>query len=278
MRIPRLWVGLAGAAGLLLVSHVASGAEQSDPVEAKIQIIENLSQPDHQRIATRTSLLNDLRVNPGPVAARILKLGKEATNDNVRMQVAILLVDQRRGNKPLFPAALNPEITRLLTTWLETEGNDAGLRYWAAIGLAQEQNLQVLELLKAKALGPDVSPIVRAAVARALAAWRGDLLVKHVVPILLDMLRDKDIEMRVAACDALLRTELNEEFVIEPLLAVARTDPKEPVWRAAATALYKIGGGRLQVKSNATDAERKGDIQKWEDVWRSKRRREEREK
>ena len=63
----------------------------------------------------------------------------------------------------------------------------------------------------------------------AVFVWR--------MPLLLPLLKDKDIEIRMAGCDALRLTNLDREELVEPLLEVAREDKEERVWRAAVFAL-----------------------------------------
>ena len=276
MRTPRLWVCLAGLAGLLLFPPaLLRAAAPGDDLERHTTVLENLSLPDDQRVASRTALVG-LFLRSGPeLGQRLLQRAEAATNDNVRMQYAIILDQVQRGRRVL-PPALAPAATELLTKWFGTEGADAALRYWAAVALADTQDPKVLALLKPPVVGQDGDVVLRIGLTRALAGWRGDALAKQVVPLLIGLLSDKSPDVRIAACDALRLTDLNEEAVVEPVIAIAQNDPDERVWRAAATVLRRLGGGSLIIPPAASDADRKQRIQNWVNIWKSKRRVEER--
>jgi HEAT repeat protein len=142
-------------------------------------------------------------------------------------------------------------------------------------------------------------------VARSIAQWPPKLVRNDIVKLLLDLLKEtappkeegakeeggkennaakgkKDVsveerrrcEMRIAIIDALRLTGINEEQVVEPLLEVAKTDPAEGAWRAAAVALRRLGSGKLILPAEeASDKERQELIKTWEAWWRHQRKR-----
>ncbi|MBM4042898.1 MAG: HEAT repeat domain-containing protein, partial [Planctomycetes bacterium] len=258
------------------------GTTAGEAVEGHVRALQAMTSPDGQRAAARHQLF--LLMARGDVAAldRVLQLGRETTNDRVRFDVAFLLAQTRFG-KSIVPPSHTKAAVELLTKWFDpgeppkeekgaAKGPDAALRLWAAVGLASLQDPGVLPLLKEKGLGAGSDPLVRMAVARALGAWRGPGLVDQVVPLLVPLLKDKDLEIRMAGCDALRLTNLDREEVVEPLLEVAKEDPDERGWRAAVFALRLVAGGGLTIVQGATDEERKQALDVWEKQWRRKRK------
>jgi len=276
-------------------------------IEGPIKILEDLSRPDAQRIRARDALNNAFFQNQEAVVARLIKLGEETQSDDVRMHVAILFAETRKGPE-VIPPALG-----MLTRWLESKSADAALRYWAARAIANAQSLKALAILKEKALAPENPVILRGAAARDLAGWPKDLVRKEVVKLFVGILNETEkkaekteekktgeaakkggeldaeeqaeqkkkaeenrVEMRLVAIDALRLTDLREEMVIDPLIKVALDDPNETAWRAAASALWRVGGGILSIPPEASVEERQDKIRKWEKAWRSKRRIEQR--
>jgi len=138
--------------------------------------------------------------------------------------------------------------------------------------LASFQDPSVLPLLKEKGLDASSDPVIRVAVARALGAWRIPQVADKVVPLLVPLLKDREIEVRMAGCDALRLTNLDREEVVEPLLEVVRGDKDERVWRAAVFALRLVAGGGLTIVQGASDEDRKQTVDVWEKIWRRKRK------
>ena len=267
MRIP---LGLALVGSLLLVPRSAlPGAAPNEALEGLVRVIQDTTCPDEQRANARGQLA--LQVTRGDEAAieRVLRLGREASNDNVRFHVAHILAQTRMG-KSIVPPAHAKAAAEILSKWFSAQDVGASVRLWAGIGLASLQDPSALPLLKEKGLDGGSDPVIRVAVARALGGWRGPALAKEVVPLLLPLLKEKEWEMRVAGCDALRLTELDSEETVEPLLEVAREETDERVWRAAVFALRRLSGGALTIPQGAEDAERKQKLQVWENAWRRK--------
>lgn len=281
MRLATARSRMALAMGLWLASaaplwSAAPGAASGDAVDAQIAVLTDPTRADEQRAAARNNLVNIL-LRPDKAAAataaeRILKLGRETNSDRVRLDVAYILA-QTRNRKSILPADYTKQAIELLTKWLNGKDTDAAVRLWAATGLAASQDPSVIPLLKEKCLGPGSDPVIRVAVARALANWRGESLTTQVLPILMEFLKDKDPEMRIAGCDALRLTEQDSVATVEALLEVARNDKDERVWRTAVAALRRLGGGTLNIAAGASPAEREGKLQAWENIWRSKKKR-----
>jgi len=269
MRLPLCVALVAGVC--LAPSAALAAAVQDEALEAQIRILQDLTRPDEQRAAARTHLINFVARGEQAAVERVLRLGQETTQDNVRLHVAFILAQARMG-KSIVPAARAPAVIKLLSEWLAADKGDAGVRLWAAVGIANTQAEDALPLLTDKALKSDGDPVLRAAAARALATWRGENLVKLVVPLLVELLKDKDVDVRIAGCDALRLTDLDDQATVGPLLEVARGDPEERVWRAAVACLRRLGGGALSIPQGAEDGDRKQKLQTWENVWRKKKK------
>lgn len=277
----RLGLCLATLVGLSSVPRAALAAAQGDDVQANLAAVQDSTVPNEKRAAARNALINVFWRSGVPVGQEILKAGIAATDDNVRMHIAIIFAQTReplgaREQAPrtsIIPPELMAPATELLSEWFTRKDADTALRHWAAIALANTMNEKLIPLLKEKALAPGNDDVLRVSVARALASWRGDAAMKVVAPILVELLSDKDADMRATACDCLRLVDPGEESlesIVDPLLKVAKEDPKEPVWRAAVATLRRLGGGQLIIKPGADDKERQQVIQNWEIVWRSK--------
>jgi len=298
MRLPLVCLGQIALCALVLGSHPAlAGTAPDSRFETAIKVLDDLSRPDEIRIRARNTLRSAFLLNAGPLTQRLIKLGQETQTDNVRMHVAILFAQAREATKVVGPAL------PMLTAWLEKEDGDAALRYWSARAIARAETSAALTVLKTKALASGQSVWIKSAVVRDIAQWPKPLVQKEGVPLLLSLLKqtekpaavapakpdadpmvaearrrtDRDrLTLRVAVVDALQRTGINASLVIEPLIKLARDDTEEAVWRAAADALRRVGGGTLNIPSPVSDKERKEKISNWANVWHSKRRREER--
>lgn len=248
-----------------------AAAHGGDAVEAQFRALQDLTLPDEQRATARNNIINVIYRGDKAAIERLLKLGEDTADDRIRLDVAFVLA-QTRNRRTIVPAGYSKAAIALLSKWLDGKGAHAGVQLWAATGLAATQDPTVVPLLRDKALSPDGESKIRVAAARALAAWRGNALETAVVPLLVGMLKDKEPEIRIAACDALRLTELDSLLTVEPLLEVAKGDADERVWRAAVAALRRIGGGALMVPSGASDEDRQQRIQTWENIWRRKKR------
>jgi len=175
-------LSLALLAGLLLVPVRAfPGADRDEALEAQIRVLQDVTRPDDQRAAVRTQLVTLVARGEQAVIERILKLGRETTNDSVRFQVGYVLAQTRLG-KSIVPAAYTRAVVELLATWFEPDDGNASVRLWAAVGLATSHDERVLPLLTEKALAPSCDPVIRAAVARALGGWRGPREAHRAAP------------------------------------------------------------------------------------------------
>jgi len=257
---------------MLAPSALRAGAAD-EALEAQIGVLQDQARPDSQRATARRLIASSVARGDNPaVLDRVIKLGNEATANRVRFDVAFILAQTSAG-KSVVPPNRVAEVTALLQKWYEAADSDASVRLWSAVGLANTQDPKVLDYLKEKALKPDGDVVLRVAVARALAGWRGEVLEKQIAPLLLEWLSAKDPEIVIAGCDALRLTELDTEGVIEPLLALARDSADERIWRAAATTLGRLGGSAIFIKGGADDAERKAKLQAWENAWRVRKKR-----
>lgn len=260
--------------GLSLAPAALRAGAADEALEAQIGVLQDQTRPDLQRSAARKligSALAREEAGKNVVLERLIKLGNETASNRVRFDVAFLLAQTNLG-KSVVPPSHIATVIPLLQKWYEAADADAGVRLWSAVALANTQDPKVLDYLKEKALKPEGDVIVRLAVARALAGWRGEALEKQIVPLLLELLAAKDPEIVVAGCDALRLTELETEAVVEPLLALARDSADERVWRAAVATLRRLGGGALLIPGGADDAERKAKLQAWENTWRARRK------
>ena len=277
----RLGLCLAALVGLSSVSRAALAAAPGDDVQANLAALQDRTLPNEKRAAARNALVNVFWRSGVPVGQEILKAGTAATDDNVRMHIAIIFAQTReplgaREQAPrtsIIPPELMAPATELLSEWFTRKDADAALRHWAAIALANTMDETLIPLLKEKALAPGNDEVLRVSVIRALANWRGDAALKIVAPLLVELLADKDTDVRATACDCLRVAGEDNEAVIDPLLKAAKEDPKEPVWRAAIGTLRRLGGGQLIIKPGADDKERQQVIQNWETVWHAKKRR-----
>ncbi len=278
MRLASVRCRMAVLAGLWLASAgLLRGGAPDDLVESQLKLLQDTTRADEQRAAARSHMINIIVRGDKTAVERLLKLGSDTTSDRVRLDVAYILA-QTRNRKSIVPPDYTQPAIELLSKWLDGKDADAAVRLWAGEALAVTQDASVLPLLKEKALAPGSDPVIRVAVARALAGWRGENLATAVVPLLAELLTDKDAEMRIAGCDALRLTELDNVATVDPLLDVAKGDKEEKVWRAAVRALSRLGGGTLLIPAVATDAERQQRLQAWENVWRKKKRPEAKEK
>jgi hypothetical protein len=278
---PPLSLALLGAL-LFVPARAYPGAAPNEALDSLVRVVQDGTSADDQRANARHQIF--LLIARGDVGAldRVIQLGQEATSDHVRFHVAFLLAQTRFG-KAVVPPSHTKAVIELLSKWLDPgvpakdakeapKGANAAVRLWAAVGLANLQDPSVLPLLKEKALDASSDPVVRVSVARALGAWRTPQTVDQIVPLLLPLLKDSDPEMRMAGCDALRLTNLDREEVVDPLLAVAREDKDERVWRAAVFALRLVAGGGLTIAQGAEDAERKQTLDVWEKIWLRKRK------
>jgi len=273
MQPPRRPLRLAVLLGLMLAPSALRAGAADEALEAQIGVLQDQARPDSQRATARRLIASSVARGDNPaVLDRVIKLGNEATANRVRFDVAFILAQTSAG-KSVVPPNRVAEVTALLQKWYEAADSDASVRLWSAVGLANTQDPKVLDYLKEKALKPDGDAVLRVAVARALAGWRGEVLEKQIAPLLLEWLSAKDPEIVIAGCDALRLTELDTEGVIEPLLALARDSADERIWRAAATTLGRLGGSAIFIKGGADDAERKAKLQAWENAWRVRKKR-----
>jgi hypothetical protein len=288
MRPSRLGLLLVALAGLALVSREGwagarpTTATPAEPRPKSLQdwfgILDDPGRPDDLRAQARTLIVGALTrdaTSAQSTGAMLLDHANQAASDSVRMQYAIIL-SYTRADKTVIPAAHMDAAIGLLTQWLDATDADPALSYWAAKALASTQNPKVLPTLKDKALAPGRDAVIRAAAARALATWRREDFLDQVIPVLRDdLLADKNLEIRIAACDTLRLSGLNERPVIDLLLKTAQEDPEERVWRAANSALRVLGKGDTKVPPGATPEVRKEELQKWYKWWQAKKRSEE---
>jgi HEAT repeat protein len=274
----RLGLSLAILVGLASVPRAARAAAAGDEVQANLAALQDRTLANEKRATARNALINVFWRSGVPVGQEVLKAGKAATDDNVRMHVAIVLAQTREplggaeqaSRTCIVPPEVMAPAIELLSGWFTRKDADAALRHWAAVALANTMDEKLIPLLKEKALAPGNDGVLRVSVARALANWRGEAGVKVAAPILVELLGDKDEDMRATACDCLRVAGEDDEAVIDALLKVAKEDPKEPVWRSAVATLRRLGGGQLIIKPGADDKERQQVIGNWEKVWRSK--------
>jgi len=282
MQLGRPVRSLALLAGLVAaVAAQGYGAEsagaRTKTLDSEIGTLGDVMQSDESRAASREWLALRIMRGDEETAKRLIELGAETKESNVRLQVAFTLAQSKPGrmSESIVPEAERPAAVALLSKWLTDKEADPGVRLWAAVGLATTQDEKVLGLLGDKALGPSAPPQIRAAVARALAGWRGDSLEKLVVPRLVKFLEDNatDPEMQIAACDALRFTDLDAEATVVPLVDLARKkDTPEKVWRAAIATLRRLAAGQLDIKPGFSAKERSGALKTWESIWRKKKK------
>jgi len=277
MRLARVPLGLAMLGALIvLAAPRLQGGALDQGLASQVDLIKNPATPDGDRALARRRIVNAIARGDQATLDKILELGRTAKDHRAMLDVAYILAQTRNGRSIVAPEAKGAVI-ELATKWLDMPEADAGVRLWAATALANTQDPKVLPILKDKALKPGGDRVIRLAVARALATWRGDTLEKAIVPLLLQLLEDKDWEVRMAGCDILRLTGLNTPQVIEPILAIARGDKDQRVWRVAVAALRRLGGGTLIISGSATDADRKRILQAWENTWRARLKRARRE-
>jgi hypothetical protein len=282
MQLGRAVLSLPVLVGLLVgVAARGYGAASEKPiiktVDTEIKTLGDMMQPDETRAASREWLVLKIRGGDAEAAKRLIELGEQTKESNVRLQVAFTLAQSKPGrmSESIVPEGQRPAAIALLSKWLNDKEVDAGVRLWAAVGLANMQDEKLVGLLSDKALGPSAPPQIRAAVARALAGWRGQSLETAIVPELVKFLAGnaKDPDMQITACDALRFTDLDAEATVVPLVDLAgMKDTPEKVWRAAIATLRRLAAGQLDIKVGFSLKERRDALKTWETIWRKKRK------
>jgi hypothetical protein len=272
MRSPSPRVALPALIGLLALPSIAIGgtlgretpAERAEVIAKALQDLKNPGLKDAQRMDARERLLDRGAVT------ELMDLGKAATSDNVRMQVAIALGQERRDQSEEVKAKIRETVLAnldIFRTWL-TEGGDAALRYWAAQALARAHSPASLEILKT-ALAEQTEPLIRSTIATALGPWQGESGAA-ATEVLLGLLADPEPDLRVAAIGGLRRSGVRDVEVVRRVLKAAKEDPEEAVWRAALLALQELEPElrlELAIRPGADDKERQRVLGVWERKW-----------
>lgn len=252
-----------------------------------IKILGDVDKPDKQRASARGDLTDEGAVK------ELLELWKATKDENVRMHVAIALAKVDKGRDVI---GKNLDV---LAEGLAAK--DAALRYWTVFAIANARTAKALQLL-AEALKAAVEALeaktkpkegadkpatkvvdrvtneerLIVAIARALGSMGTDVLAGERAKLLFGAAllgNAAHARIRIGAIEALRVWGRKTGDIVLPLFQVAKTDPDEAVWRAAARALQTLARTQVFIQNvpppvGCTEETRQDRLKVWERQWK----------